>query len=60
MINGVTTESRRLAEFMKRSLDAISVKVTFASMPGGDRLKRLSTCRFQMTTMNFTAVRRTA
>jgi len=53
MINGVTTESRRLAEFMKRSLDAISVKVTFDSMPGGDRLKRLSTCQFQMTTMSF-------
>jgi ABC-type transport system substrate-binding protein len=53
MINGTTTESRRLAEFMKRSLDAISVRVSFDSMPGGDRLKRLSTCQFQMTTMSF-------
>lgn len=53
MINGTSTESRRLAEFMKRSLDAISVKVSFDSMPGGDRLKRLSTCQFQMTTMGF-------
>jgi ABC-type transport system substrate-binding protein len=53
MINGTSTESRRLAEFMKRSLDAISVRVSFDSMPGGDRLKRLSTCQFQMTTMSF-------
>ncbi len=53
MINGTSTESRRLAEFMKRSLDAIAVKVSFDSMPGGDRLKRLSTCQFQMTTMGF-------
>ena len=53
MINGTTSESRRLAEFMKRSLDAISVRVAFDSMPGGDRLKRLSTCQFQMTTMSF-------
>jgi oligopeptide transport system substrate-binding protein len=53
MINGTTTESRRLAEFMKRSLDAISIRVSFDSMPGGDRLKRLSTCQFQMTTMSF-------
>jgi ABC-type transport system substrate-binding protein len=53
MINGVTTESRRLAEFMQRSLTAISVKVDFDSMPGGDRLKRLATCQYQMTTMSF-------
>ena len=44
---------RRLAEFMKRSLDAISIRVSFDSMPGGDRLKRLSTCQFQLTTMSF-------
>jgi len=53
MINGVTSESRRLAEFMKRSLSAISIKVDFDSMPGGDRLKRQSTCQFQMTTQAF-------
>lgn len=53
MINGTTTESRRLAEFMKRSLDALSLRVAFDSMPTGDRLKRLSICQFQMTTMSF-------
>jgi oligopeptide transport system substrate-binding protein len=52
-MNGVTTESRRLAEFMKRSLDAISIKVDFDSMPGGDRLKRFSTCQFQLGTQAF-------
>jgi ABC-type transport system substrate-binding protein len=49
----VTTESRQLAEFMKRSMNAISIKLDFDSMPGGDRLKRLSNCQFQMTTMGF-------
>ena len=53
IINGTTTESRRLAEFMKRSLDALSLRVVFDSMPVGDRLKRLSTCQFQVTTMSF-------
>ncbi len=53
MINGVTSESRRLAEFMKRSLDVIAIKIEFDSMPGGDRLKRMSTCQFQMTTQAF-------
>lgn len=53
MMNGVTTESRRFAEFMKRSLDAISIKVDFDSMPGGDRLKRFSTCQFQLATQAF-------
>lgn len=53
MINGVTSESRQQAEFMQRSLNAISIKVDFDSMPVGDRLKRLSTCQFQITTMGF-------
>jgi ABC-type transport system substrate-binding protein len=53
MMNGVTTESRRLAEFMKRSLDALSIKIDFDSMPGGDRLKRFSNCQFQLGTQSF-------
>ena len=53
MINGTTSESRRVAEFMKRSLDALAVKVVFDSMPTGDRLKRLANCQYQLTTMSF-------
>ena len=53
MMNGVTTESRRLAEFMKRSLDAVSIKLDFDSMPGGDRLKRMSNCQFQIAAQAF-------
>ena len=53
LIIGTTTESRRLAEFMKRSLDAIGVRSVFDSMTVGDRLKRLSNCQFQLTTMSF-------
>ena len=53
MINGVTTVSRQQAEFMQRSLSAVGLKMDFDSMPGGDRLKRLSNCQFQMTTMGF-------
>jgi len=53
MINGVTSVSRQLAEFMQRSLKAISIKLDFDSMPGGDRLKQMSTCKYQMATMGF-------
>jgi len=53
VIIGTTTESRRLAEFLKRSLDAIGVKVAFDAMPGGDRLKMLATCKHQISTMTF-------
>jgi oligopeptide transport system substrate-binding protein len=53
MINGVTSRSRQLAEFMQRSLKAISIRLGFDSMPGGDELKRLSTCQYQLATMGF-------
>jgi len=53
MINGVASVSRQLAEFMQRSLKAISIKLEFDSMPGGDQLKRLSNCQYQMATMGF-------
>jgi len=53
VIIGTTTESRRLAEFLKRSLDTIGVKVAFDAMPGGDRLKMLSNCQHQISTMTF-------
>lgn len=53
VIIGTTSESRRLAEFVKRSLDAIGLKVAFDSMPAGDRLKLLSNCGHQITTMSF-------
>ena len=53
VIIGTTSESRRLAEFVKRSFDAIGLKVAFDSMPGGDRLKKLANCQHQITTMTF-------
>ena len=53
VIIGTTSESRRLAEFLKRSLDAIGVRVAFDAMPGGDRLKMLAKCQHQISTMSF-------
>lgn len=53
MIVGTSSTGRRVAEFMKKSFDRIGVRVEFDTMPPGDRLKRMSTCRHQLTTMDF-------
>jgi len=52
-LTGTSSTSRRRAEFIKRTFDRIGVRVDFDAMPPGDRLKRLSTCRYQMSTMDF-------
>ena len=53
MIVSTSSTGRRVAEFMKKSFDRIGVRVEFDTMPPGDRLKRMSTCRHQLTTMDF-------
>jgi len=53
MIVSTTSSGRRVAEFMKKSFDRIGVRVEFDTMPPGDRLKRMSTCKHQLTTMDF-------
>ncbi len=53
MLIGTSSNSRRISEFMKRSFDRIGVRIDFDAMPPGDRLKRMSTCKYQMTTMDF-------
>ncbi len=50
---GTSSTGRRVAEFMKKSFDRIGVRVEFDTMPPGDRLKRMSTCKHQLTTMDF-------
>ncbi len=53
MIIGTTSLSRELAEFLKRAFDQLGLRIVFDAMPVGDRLKRMSTCQYQITTMNF-------
>ncbi|MBK6805745.1 MAG: hypothetical protein IPG84_13155 [Betaproteobacteria bacterium] len=53
MIVSTTSTGRRIAEFMKRSFDRIGVRVEFDTMPPGERLKRMSACKHQLTTMDF-------
>lgn len=53
MIVSTSSTGRRVAEFMKKSFDRIGVRVEFDTMPPGDRLKKMSTCRHQLTTMDF-------
>lgn len=53
MMVGTSSESRRYAEFMKRMLDRIAVRLAFEHVPAGDRLSRIFACRFQLTTMDW-------
>ena len=53
MIVSTSSVGRRVAEFMKRGFDRIGVRVEFDSMPPGDRLKQMFTCKHQLTTMDF-------
>jgi ABC-type transport system substrate-binding protein len=49
---GTSSEARKQAEFMKRMLDRIGIRVAFEAAPAGERLKRMSQCAFGMTTMD--------
>jgi len=53
MIVGTSSTSRQFSEFMRRTLDAIGVRVEFDAMPGGERMKRILACRFQLITMDW-------
>jgi ABC-type transport system substrate-binding protein len=53
VIISTSSEGRRWAEFLKRSLDRIGVQLVFEAIPIGDRLQRMSACQFQMTTMDW-------
>ena len=53
MIVSTSSTGRRVAEFMKKGFDRIGVRVEFDTMPPGDRLKKMSTCKHQLTTMDF-------
>lgn len=48
-----TSQSRKRAEFAKRMLDRIGIRVAFESMAKGEHLKRMLNCRFGMAFMDW-------
>ena len=50
---GTSSESRKSAEFTKRMLDRIGIRVTFEMVTGSERLKRMNHCRFGMAGMDW-------
>jgi ABC-type transport system substrate-binding protein len=53
MIRYATSTGQQMAEFMKRSFDRIGVRIEFEAMAMADRMKRLETCTYQITTMDW-------
>jgi ABC-type transport system substrate-binding protein len=52
-IISTTSTGRQVAEFMKRGLDRIGVRIEFEPTQPADRLKRMFLCKHQLTTMDF-------
>jgi len=50
---GTSSDARKSAEFTKRMLDRIGVRVTFETVTGSERLKRMTHCRFGMAVMDW-------
>ncbi|MEP7276171.1 MAG: ABC transporter substrate-binding protein, partial [Betaproteobacteria bacterium] len=52
-LTGTSSESRKLAEFTKRMLDRIGVRVSFGTAPASERIKRMTHCAYGMTTTDW-------
>src|SRR5689334_5452033 len=48
-----SSESRRRAEFVKRMLDRIGIRVSFETLTGSERVKRMANCQFGMGIMDW-------
>jgi oligopeptide transport system substrate-binding protein len=52
-LTGTSSEARKGAEFSKRMLDRIGIRITFESVTTAERLKRMLHCRFGMASMDW-------
>ncbi len=50
---GTSSDARKSAEFSKRMLDRIGVRVGFETLTSSERLKRMTHCRFGMAVMDW-------
>ncbi len=48
-----SSEARRGAEFLKRMLDRIGVRVNFETLTSSERMKRMANCQFGMSVMDW-------
>ena len=53
VLTGTSSNARRAAEFTKRMLDRIGVRVTFEIVTTSERLKRMENCRYGAGAMDF-------
>jgi ABC-type transport system substrate-binding protein len=53
VLTGTSSAARKSAEFSKRMLDRIGIRITFESVTPAERLKRMTHCRFGMASMDW-------
>jgi ABC-type transport system substrate-binding protein len=49
MLIGTSSTARSQAEFHKRMLDRIGIRIAFEALPSGERIKRTALCQYGMT-----------
>ena len=54
VLSNTSTVSRKRSEFVKRMLDRIGIRAAIEYVTAGEQLKRLASCRFGMTWMEWT------
>jgi ABC-type transport system substrate-binding protein len=52
-LTGTSSTSRRGAEFLKRMLDRIGVRVRFETLTASERVKRMANCQYGIGVMDF-------
>lgn len=53
MLTGTSSKARAQAEFHKRMLDRIGIRVSFEALPSSERFKRTATCQYGMTGLDW-------
>jgi hypothetical protein len=53
VLTGTSSDARKSAEFTKRMLDRIGIRITVESVTPAERLKRMTHCRFGMASMDW-------
>ena len=53
VLGGTSADARKMAEFTKRMFDRIGLRAAFEAVPAGERVKRMSQCRFGVAGMDW-------
>jgi oligopeptide transport system substrate-binding protein len=53
VLGGTSSDARKIAEFTKRMYDRVGLRAAFEAVPAGERVKRMTQCRFAVAGMDW-------